>query len=253
MRRLVWLPLIFAFACPLSALGQDSLEQRLSSDRIGYIAAGTYLAGDRIPFNLDAAGPNYLLRLAGSPEVFVLYQDRAAMGGRVLKYDSGETAITVSGWGGITLYVSSAPGGLPAERNGDSVPPMPGSVSMQEIQNASADEAQHLSYTRRLNVNFTATWGALSVDPVARVYALDAMENTARGLDHLAAYPPAHDALAHRIDTVSFEEAARPTITFSGKTLIVTFNPARGFVGRASSRAIARALGRLLSVPVQPG
>jgi hypothetical protein len=253
MRRLVWLPFLLAFAFPLAASAQDSLEQRLNADRVGYIAPGTYLAADRVQFTLDAAGQNYLLRLAGSTEVFVLYQDPAAMGGRVLKYDSGETALRVSGWGSITIYVSSAPGGLPAERNGDSSPPSPTSVSIQDIQNASVDEAQHLSYTRRLNLGFSANWAMLASDPTARFFALDTMQNTARGLDRLALSSAAHDALARRVDTVAFEEAARPTINLSGRTLIVTFNPARGYVGRASSRAIARALGRLLSVPVQPG
>ncbi len=247
MRRSLWLLLLLAIACPLSAPAQDSIEQRLNSDRVGYLAPGTYLAGDRIQFNLDAAGPNYFLRLGGSPEVYVLYQDRAALGGRVLKYDSGETALSVSGWGGVTLYVSSAPGGLPAERTGDSTPPSPTAVSIQDIQSAAADEAQHLSYTRRLDLSFIANWNMLSSDPAARAFALDTMENTARGLDSFAASPAGRDGFARRIDTVSVEEAARPTITLNGRTLIVTFNPGRGYVGRASSRAIARGLGRLLS------
>jgi hypothetical protein len=252
MRRLLWLPILFAIAFEPLALAQDSLEQRLNSDRIGYIAPGTYLAGDHIAFNLDAAGQNYYLRLAGSPEVFVLYQDRAAMGGRVLKYDSGEPALSVSSWGGVTLYVSSAPGGLPAERTGESAPPNPMQASMQDVQNAAVDEAQHLSYTRRLNLNFTANWGMLSSDPLARMFALDTIENTARGLDRFASSQAGHEAFARHIDTVSFEAASHPLITLNGRTLVVTFNPARGYVGRASSRAIARALGRLLSIS-QPG
>jgi hypothetical protein len=244
MRRFLWLPILFAFALPAPA--QDSLQDRLNSDRVGYIAPGTYQAADRIGFSLDAAGPNYLLRLQGSPEVFVLYQDHASMGGRVLKYDSGETALSVSGWGGVTLYVSSAPQGLPAERTGDSMPPSLAPVSMAEIQNAAVDEAQHLSYTRRLNLSFTANWGMLASDAVARTFALDTMENTARGLDRFAGSPAGHEAIVRKVDTVSFEEASHPTITLNGRTLIVTFNPGRAFVGRASSRAIANALGRVL-------
>jgi len=252
MRRLLWLTFLFGLVFQPLALAQDSLERRLNSDRIGYLAPGSYLAGDRVAFSLDAAGQNYYLRFAGSPEVFVLYQDRAAMGGRILKYDSGEQALTVSGWGGVTLYVSSAPGGLPAERTGESAPPSPMPASIQDVQSAAADDAQHLSYTRRINLNFTANWGMLSSDPLARMFALDTLENIARGLDRFAASPAGHDALAHRIDVVSFEAASHPLITLNGRTLVVTFNPGRGYVGRASSRAIALALGRLLSVQ-QPG
>jgi hypothetical protein len=247
MRRLLWLPFLFAVAFPPPAPAEDSLQERLNSDRVGYVAPGTYVAGDKVQFTLDAQGQNYLLRLQGSPEVFVLYQDPAAMGGRLLKYDSGETALGVSGWGGVTLYVSSAPQGLPAERTGDSAPPAPLPVSMAEVQSAAADESQHLSYTRRLNLSFTANWGMLSGDSLARTFVLDTMENTARGIDRIASSAGGHDAFVRRIDTVSFEEAARPTILVNGRTLVVTFNPARGYVGRASSRAIARALQRLLS------
>src|SRR5215475_12869813 len=100
MRRLAGLSLAIAVTLAPLARAQDSLERRLNSDRIGYVEPGTYLAGDRIQFALDAAGANYLLRLAGSPETYVLYVDNAALGGRVLKYDSGETALKVSGWGG---------------------------------------------------------------------------------------------------------------------------------------------------------
>src|SRR5271166_5238180 len=124
-----------AFDAPFAA-AQDSLESRLFADRVGYIAPGAYLAGDRVPFTLDTAGSEYLLRFAGSPEVFVLYADRVSLGGRVLKYDSGETALKVSGWGGMTLYTDAVPGGLPAERSGDSTPPAPASVSISDIQNA---------------------------------------------------------------------------------------------------------------------
>ena len=252
MRRFLWLPFLFVFAFTPS-LAQDSLEQRLNSDRVGYIEPGTYLAGDRVGFNIDAAGQNFYLRFAGAPEVFVLYQDRVAMGGRVLKYDSGETALSVSGWGGVTLYVSSAPAGLPAERTGDSSPPSPMPVSIQDIQSAAADEAQHLSYTRRLSLSFTANWNVLSGDGPARSFALDTMENTARGIDRFAASAAGRDAFAHRVETVAFEEASRPTITLNVRTLVVTFNPARGYIGRASSRAIDRALGKILLVQRPPG
>jgi hypothetical protein len=121
-------------------------------------------------------------------------------------------------------------------------------ISIQDIQSAASDEAQHLSYTRRLNISFTANWTMLSGDASARGLALDTMENTARGIDRFATSPAGHDAFAHRVETVAFEEAARPTITLNGRTLIVTFNPGRGYIGRASSRAIDRALGKILSV-----
>jgi hypothetical protein len=38
-------------------------------------------------------------------------------------------------------------------------------------------------------------------------------------------------------------------VALRGRILNITFNPAQGFSGRASSRAVANALGELLAVP----
>ncbi len=233
------------------AAAQDSLEERLNSDRVGYVEPGSYTAGDNVEFSLYAAGSNYLLRLADGPEIFVLYQDRAALGGRVLKFDSGETALRVAGWGGVTVYTYSAPQGLPAERTGDTAPLQLLPVSIGDLQSAATDESQHLFYTRRLNIGFTANWNALAQDPNARIFALEALENAARGVEQFADSPPAREALRRRILTVSLAVSGRPTIALGGKTLVVTFNSGRGYTGRASSRAIARGLAKVLAA--KPG
>jgi Domain of unknown function (DUF4908) len=229
-----------------NAPAQDSIAQRLSMDRLANIQPGTYLAGDRVKFTLDAAGDDFLLRFEGSPEVFVLYADHASLGGRVLKFDSGETAIQVAVWGGLTLYTDAQPAGLPAVRTGDSIPPAPLSLGLSDLQNAAVDEAQHLAYTRRLQLGFTADWNSLGDGP-ARSYAYDAMENAARGLDRFAASAQGRDALAHRVIAIAIAPTGgRPMLQLSGHTLVVTFNPGRGFAGRASSRAIARSLPAVL-------
>jgi hypothetical protein len=224
---------------------QDSGPQ-LSLDRLGYIEPGSYLAGDTVAFSLNSAGGNYLMRLAGSPEIFVLYVDHGSLGGRILKYDSGETALRIAGWGGITLYTDAQPDGLPAVRTGDSAPPVPPSVSIQEVESAASDDAEHLLYARRLAVQFAAGASAITDNPATRNLAFDALENAARGIERFTASAAARDAFARRVATVSVEIALRPRIAINGKTLVVTFDPGEGLTGRASSRAIARALGTLL-------
>jgi Domain of unknown function (DUF4908) len=240
------LGIALASAAPVIAQYSGQGEP-LSLDRVGYIEPGTYLAGDTLQFELDSAGGNYLLRLRGSPEVFVLYADHGSLGGRILKYDSGETAINVAGWGGMTLYTDTAPQGLPAVRTGDSISPQPPLVSVQDMQNTAGDETEHLAYVRRINVQFTADWNALGNNPSLRTFAFDTMENAARGIERFCGAGAAHDNFARRISTVMIATGNRPTIALSGRTLTVTFNPGQGFIGRASSRAIARALGNLLS------
>lgn len=214
----------------------------MSAARLGNVAPGAYLAADTVKFSLAQDGDNFLLRFDGDPEVFVLYTAHASLGGRELKYDSGETALQVAGWGGMTLYTDAAPNGLPAVRSGDAVPPAPANVSLGDMQNAAGDEAEHLAYTRGLRLNFTADWGALAGNGAVRAFAFDTLENTVRGIDRFSITAFGREALAKRVAMVMVALGAKPTLGLDGKTLIVTFNPEHGYDGRASSRAIARAL-----------
>ena len=220
---------------------------QLSIDRIAYVQPGTYLAGDSVAFELTNAGGNYLLRFRGAPEVFVLYADHGSLGGRILKFDSGETALNVAGWGGMTLYTDQAPQGLPAVRTGDALPPQPPNVSTQDIQAAAGDEAERLAYVRRINVQFTADWNALNENPLTRGFAFDTMENTARGIERFSGGGAQREAFVRHVSSVMIVQGSRPTLGLSGRTLMVSFNPGLGFAGRASSHAIARALGNVLS------
>lgn len=238
--------LVLAPTLAQRAPAEESFLQRLFSDRPGRIDDGSYLAGDRVAFSLDQSGTNYLLRFENSPEIFVLSPDNAAMGGKVLRYDSGETAVQVSSWGGVTLYTDSEPSGLPAARTGDSSIPEPASTSIAELENAAEDDSAQLARERHLDVAFSADWSGLEGNASARALALDALDNVARALERFCRGTPRHNALARRVRTVTLMIAGRPTVTLNGKTMTVTFDPAQGYEGRASSRAITRALESLL-------
>ncbi|HEY2033329.1 MAG TPA: DUF4908 domain-containing protein [Rhizomicrobium sp.] len=229
----------------MPARAQDLFGGRLSLERLGEVKPGTYLAGDNVRFTLVNDGDNFLLRFDNNPEVFVLYTGHASLGGRILKYDSGETALQVAGWGGMTLYTDTAPTGLPAVRTGDATDPAPPPVSLSDMQNAAEDESQHLAYTRGLRLGVSADWQALSGNGAMRALAFDTMENAVRGLDRFSYNAAGRETLAHHVDSLMVEPSGKPTLMLRTKTLIVTFNPARGYEGRASSRAVARALGSL--------
>lgn len=252
MSRILTLLLFAVTLSPACSNAQDSrpreaLEARLSSDRMGRIEPGTYLAEDRVSFALDSSGTNYLLSFSGNPETFVLHSDSASMGGRILKYDSGETALQASGWGALTLYTDAEPSGLPAVRTGDfSAPAMP-AVSLNEIQSTAAQDSGQLGKLDRLPVSLSADWTALASNPQARAIALDAMENVSRGIERFCRSAHGRGAFIRRIKTVTLAMAGRPTLTLEGKVLVVTFNPDLGYEGRSSSRSIAMALGTLLS------
>jgi hypothetical protein len=119
------------------------------------------------------------------------------------------------------------------------------------VQSAADDETAHLSYARGVHVNFTADWNALSGDSNLRALAFDAMENAARAIDRFTANQAARAVFTQRVSAANIQRTNdRPKIQLSGKTLIVTFNPRQGYMGRASSRAIAFALGKLFNVPM---
>jgi hypothetical protein len=231
-----------------SVLAQQASAEvfdRIERQHFGSITAGSYQAGDNLRFSIDRYRNEYLMRYAGQPEVFVLYADFGSLGGRVLRYDSGAIAIQVAGWGAMTIYTDDRPEGLPAVRTGDSSAPNLPSATLAQAQSAADDETAHLSYTRGVHVSFTADWDALSGDSNLRALAFDAMENAARAIDRFTANQAARAVFAQRVSAVRIQQSDdRPKIQMSGKTLIVTFNPRQGYMGRASSRAIAYALGK---------
>src|SRR4029077_7052720 len=76
-----------------AARPQDQLGIRMMQERIGDVRPGSYSAGDKLKFTLTHYLDRYLLHFLGESEIFVLTADHASLGGRVLKYDSGTTAL----------------------------------------------------------------------------------------------------------------------------------------------------------------
>jgi Domain of unknown function (DUF4908) len=245
--------ILFAFFAFLMSAGaarpQDQLGIRMMQEHIGDVRPGIYSAGDRLKFSLNHYLDRYLLRFVGDSEIFVLTADHASLGGRVLKYDSGATALQVSGWSAITLYTDAQPSGLPAERTGDAMMPAVTLISLSDMQRAAADESDHLAYARDVHIAILAEWPMLAGDQAIRAFAFDAMQNTSRGIERFARGAAARAALAAKIDTVQLLTSSRPLVTLRGRTLNVAYNPEQGFSGRPSSRAIAQSLSQILAVP----
>lgn len=224
------------------------MASRLHTERVSAVEPGLYSAGDA-GFTLEPyASDKYLLRFTGGNESFVLSAERGSLGARILKYDTGATALRVSVWGGLTLYTLDNPGGIPAVRQGDAPVPTPLSVSSGELATAFADEAGHLTYVQKIAVKFSADPAVMQADPETRGRAFDALTNAAVGIERfLAALPVARQLFAKRINTVKVAEGGKPTVTIAGNTLLVSFVPGEGHEGHASSLAIQQELARLFT------
>jgi hypothetical protein len=246
--------LLFVLAAPLTLVGAASaqtaappLAARLSADRLSDVEPGLYTAGDERSFTLQPYGDRMLLKFADSGESFVLTVERASLGAKLLKYDTGATALRVSVWGGLTLYTQADPSGLPATRQGDApdAPELP-PVTAAQLRAALSDLAAHLDYTQKIELRFAAD--PVGDDP-ARQAAFETLSNTGRGIERfVAAAPAAHKALAARLETVKIAPAAHPGVSIQGRSLQVGFTPGQGPAGYPSSHAVAHALGKLLAV-----
>jgi hypothetical protein len=226
------------------------MASRLAAEHVGPVQTGMYSAGDSGSFTLEAYGTGkYLLRFSGRPENFVLTMDRASLGAKLLKYDTGATALRVSVWGGLTLYTQDAPQGLPATYQGEAPTSAAMAISAGELQTAFGDEASHLTYVQNIALKFSADPAVMSADAETRGRAFDAMVNAAVGIERfLAAAPPARQVLIKRINSVKVAEGGKPTVTILGQTLLVSFVPGEGHEGHASSLAIQQELSKLLAV-----
>lgn len=220
---------------------------RLSAEKAGVLEPGLYSAGEGREFSLTPYRGKYLLHFADQPENFVLTADPGSMGAKLLKYDTGAAALSVSIWGGVTLYAADAPGGLPATHQGDAPPPALGPISAADLKLALEDEGSHFSYADNLGLRFAIDAASLT-DPDSRAMAFDALANTQSGIERfVAGSPAARQALGKRVTLVKLEKG-KPGMTLTARTLVVHYAPADGFLGRASSHAVAHQLGKLLSV-----
>jgi hypothetical protein len=226
----------------------DPMAARLSAQKVSDVAAGSYSAADDVNFTLIPYGDKYLLHFDGTAENFVLYGDRIALGGRELKYDTGAIALKISVWGGVTLYTQDAPGGLPATRTGDVAIPSRLAVPVASLATALTDEESHLNYTQHLKLHFSADAAVVKGGDDARAYAFDTLVNSEMGIERIIGTPAGRAAFTQRFDQVRIVEGDKPTIAISGHTLLVSFVPSSGAAGRASSRAIAYALGKMLAL-----
>jgi len=237
--------LALALAAPLPTFGAED-----SAPRLPMLAAsplptdGRYLAEDRLRFMIAHDDDQVRLRFLGSDEVFYLKSEPAPLGGRALKYDTGEVVLQVTGWGGVTLYTADEKSGVPAELADDDIDDFaPKPVAAKDLKSFAAKLAQGLVANGDFAVGFTADWDDLAGPDGQedRPLAVDCMRNAAYALS-LIAKGPKHAAVAERFHLVRVVEGMQPGLKLQEGTLTISYAPTLGPGARPSSLAIAHAL-----------
>lgn len=201
---------------------------------------GLYDAGDMM-FMVSHLAGQVRLRFVGSDEIFYLTSEPASMGGRVLKYDSGEVALQVTGWGGVTLYTEDARNGIPADRSEDVANFDPKPMAAKDFMPFVSKLAQDLAAHDDLAVGFAADWDVLQKSDKERALACDAMRNAAAGIQR-AVKLTRRGAIADGLHIVKVAPASKSGVVVKGGVVIVSYTTQGGPSARPSSRAIARAL-----------
>jgi hypothetical protein len=202
---------------------------------------GRYLIDDQVRFMIAVDG-QIKLRFIGSDEIFYLASEPAPLGGRVLKYDTGEVVLQVAGWGGLTLYTDANPGGIPAERADDEVDNFaPPAVASTDVRSFALKLTQELALAYPFGVGIAADWDAIAESDTARALAVDAMRNANYAVRMLAEGPD-REALSERFHLIRVTAGSEPEARMQDGVLLITYTPDRGASARPSSRAIARVL-----------
>ncbi len=210
-------------------------------------AAGAYVANDVPSFNIDRRDDEIRLRFVGSEEVFYLTSSPAPLGGRVLKYDTGEVALMVSGWGGVTLYTDEMPSGIPAEllrSNALASPAVPVNtrpVATLDVKTLADELSAGVARQGLFRIGFSADFETLSrEDETTRSLAAEAMRNAAYALQQMDKRE--REAAAKALRYVRVNPAAQAGAAIQKDALVVSYAPAEGPSARPSSLAISRLL-----------
>lgn len=204
--------------------------------------SGAYLAGDTTRFTLDRYRDLERLRFSGNDEIYYLTIEPAALGGRVLKYDSGDVALQVAGWGGVTLYTREKPDGIPAERLGELAAQAEGGLATPDAKTLAQRLSEEIQSRTGLTIGFRANWEALNQSDVTRALATDALRNATLAIERAATSRKLGQQVFAQFTIVRIVLASDSSAAIGDKLLTVHIAPPRGLAGRPSSLALLKVI-----------
>ncbi len=224
-----------ALATAFPAFAADPPPSRLPlAQTTPILPDGLYTANDQLLLYIDHSQGQVRLKFADNEEVFYLSNEPGALGGRILKYDTGEVALQVAGWGGVTLYTAEFRGGVPLDLSDvtDDLTPEP--VPPGVLKTLAMTLERELAARADFAIGFAAYWDGLARSERARALAVDAMRNAAYALN-LAAKGAKRSAISERLHRVRVLSAAKPGASVQSGALVIEYAAQEGAGARPSS------------------
>jgi hypothetical protein len=191
--------------------------------------------GQSFVFDRDAARP--LLKFDDDPEVWVLEPSPAPRGDVVYRNDAGVTVLRSTRLGGLTLFTSEEPGGLPAAILGEAeLQPPPPALPPGALLQRMIQAGLHASRAAQHPITFYAP----NVPPQSEPLFADAAIVAADAVGHMSRRTDGRAFLA-KLEKFVFLLGAKPDVSVSGPVMQITVAPGQGFAGRPSSDRLLRA------------
>lgn len=223
-------------ALPVTRAVAEQQSALLANSRRDVTPVARFACQGGPSFVLDQSGPRALLRFEGGDEIWVLRPRAGPRGDVFYRNDVNEPVLRATRLGGVTLYTSDRPGGLPCAPTATSQP-----LRMAEFDAASL--FRHLLRERARGVR--ALDHGLFIDlpevdrgeePVFGDAVTLAVDGMARLTDN------GSRQAASRVRTVLVTEGPSPSVTYGAGVLHITVAPRLGVAGRPSSARVMRAI-----------
>lgn len=224
--------------CCAPALAQTSLREHLTARPGAAPSVARYVAGDDREFILDRTGPNALLKFEGDDEVWALRPSPGPRGDVIYRDDTGRPIVRATRLGGVTVFTSDRPGGLPAALAGQASKIRPAAISAVQLLRHLARQSVRASRALGRRIDFDA----LDVSPGEEVVYASAASVAADALAQAAQQPRARRAL-ERVRRVELTSGRRAGADVAGDTVRITVAPEQGLAGRPSSRRVLAEMG----------
>jgi hypothetical protein len=230
---------------PAAALERSSLRDLFfgGARPSGPAASARYQVEAGGSFVLDTApGKPASLKFEGSPEIWALRASPGPRGDVIYRNDIDEPMLRATRLGGVTLFTSDQPEGLPAAKIGQASPPrMPVDMAPEVLWNIFVEASARASRAAQRLVVFE---GPEDLTPATAPVFADAAVLVSQAFARVSGQGKTNRLLLARFAKVEFNAGRGAGAAATGEVVRITICPDQGVAGRPSSKRIATVLAR---------